>query len=956
MYNFLKEFRTLSEKQPYSIAVVDQGGRRETSFAEMKLLTDRVTGRLLSRGFPRGSFILINMGRCREYIAAYLGIIAAGYAVVPTVPDYPEERIRYIIRNSGSPFTVTEKFFEGIEAYDSVDGTGPDPEDIACMNYTSGSIGNPKGVCYSMRCISEGAGRAGLLFEGLDRIVMASSASFAFAAMSNDCLGPLLLGGTVHLLSDEVRKDAKLMMEYYEKHGIVCGNVSPGMQKFFGHTKELKRVFTTGERVVNTYSGQHEIWCLYGLTEVFTAATRFLIDRKYPNTPLGKPFGSVRIDILDDDGNPVPEGREGEIFVSGYISEGYYGMPEETARCFTDLGGGMKRFATHDIGYMDENGDLVYVDRKDWMVKINGQRVEPFEIEAVLNEVPGVQSAVVKSFKEEDSVYLCAYYIPEDDGLKEEDIRSAVAAKLPSYMMPAFFVRMDAFPRTVSQKVDRKALKAPSHSDFLKEYAPPENPAEKAVCEAMQKVLKIERVGRNDDFFALGGDSLKVMEMITVLKSESLVALDIVERRTPAAIAEVMSREVLIDTGSDAECRKKTYPLTRYQEHFYRYCKYAGNIIIAHTPDLLAIEAGLVSPEKLADAVYTVLQNHPALSTLIHEEEDGVPRQSFDPTIITRPDILTCTEQEFEKIREGLVRPFNLQGHKLYRCEIYSTDLHSYLFLDLHHIVTDALSYYVLIRQLLSVLGGAVDLPADYYCSWLERVQNMNACIDKAVLPDETYARYPAFDLKGEGCITETIWITLKMKVSDFREAADRAETTPKEILTIAALKALSEYNKSSKVVVNWFYSGRDMSVKQNMVGLLMTSIPVPVDLDSDAARTDLKEEIRRIEKINIAYADLSPGNFGSRPVIDDTMTVNYIPCDEREAIEKTEGLERVELMESNKAYANVFYIIAEEISYGSPFTLLIRYNLSMYRRDSMERFRDIFIKKLTEALGMEEI
>ena len=956
MNNFLEHFSRLAERQPDSIAMVDMGGQRETSFADMKLLTGRVTARLLGLGYPRGSFIVINMGRRMEYIAAYYGIIAAGYAVVPTVPDVPEGRLSYIIRDSGSPFTVTEDFFEGIEDYEPVYCTGPAPDDIVCMNYTSGSTGKPKGVYYSMRCVSESILRAGMLFEGLGRIVTAATASLAFAAMCHDCLAPMALGGTVHLLSNEVRSDANLMMEYFEKHGIVCGNVSPGMLKYFRHTKGLQRVLSTGERVVNAYSDQHEIWCVYGLTEAFTAVSYFPIDRKYQNTPLGKPFGGVRIDILDEDGNPLPDGSEGEIFVTWYLAEGYYGMPEATASCFTDLGGGMKRFATHDIGYKDPEGNLVYVDRKDWMIKINGQRVEPFGVEAVINDVPGVKSAVVKSFTDADSVYLCAYYISGDDTLSADDIRQAISSKLPAYMMPAFLVRMDAFPRTVSGKVDRKALEAPSHSDYLTVYAPPETKEEEAVCTAMQKVLNIERVGRNDDFFLLGGNSLKVMALISALGYNSLKTLDIAKRRTPARIAEVLSQKSLIDTSRDAACRKKAYPLTQYQGHYYLYWEYDGDTAMGNTPEILSADKNYVTAEELADAVYKVLQNHPALSTLIYEDDRGIPMQRFDPSLITRPAITSCTEEEFETIRKNLIRPFDLKGHKLYRCELYSTDINTYLFLDIHHIVTDAISGNVILNQLMSVLGGAGDLPADYYCSWLQRVQKIKNNMDKVLMPDETYDRYPAFDRQGDGCDTETIRIELTMRVSDFRKSAHRAGVSPLEILISTALKSLADYNGCSRAAVNWILSERDMRIKQDMVGLLLASMPVPVDLSSKVSGTDLIKEIRRINKNNILYSDLSPGNCSGRPVIDDTMTVNYIPYDEEESIQMAGGMTRESLINSNKAHSSVFYLIVEEMAAQSPLTLLFRYNSESYRRDSMQRFTDIFMKTLLKDLEAEDI
>ena len=182
MKSFLTELEELAGRQPDRIAMVDQDGCRQTSFRELEDLIDRVAAKLEGLGFPRGSFVLLCMGRRMEYVAAYIGIIKAGLAVVPATPDYPDERLAYIRENCRSPFTVTEDFFLHLPEGRPGGSCAPGPEDIVCMNYTSGSTGRPKGVCYSLRCVSESIRKAGTLFDGLDEIVTASSASLAFAA------------------------------------------------------------------------------------------------------------------------------------------------------------------------------------------------------------------------------------------------------------------------------------------------------------------------------------------------------------------------------------------------------------------------------------------------------------------------------------------------------------------------------------------------------------------------------------------------------------------------------------------------------------------------------------------------------------------------------------------------------------------------------------------------------
>ena len=960
MKTFLEVFEELAAKKPDHVVMVDQGGSRETTLREFLLLTGRVTAKIESCGFPEGSFLLIHMSRCMEYVAAYFGAIKAGMAVVPTVSDYPEDRIQYIKENCESPFTITDSFFDDITDYEPSKGKKRDPESIVCMNYTSGSTGRPKGVYYSMRCVSRSIERAQQLFEGLDQVVTAASASLAFAAMCHDCLAPMAKGGTVHLLSDEIRKDVKLMMQYYEEHQIRCGNVSPGMLRFFKHTPGLQRVLTTGERVINAYSDEHEIWCVYGLTEAYTAVSYFKIDKPYENTPIGKPFGGVVMEILDEDGHEVPDGEEGEIYVTWYLSEGYYKMPEETKKNFLDLGGGMHRFATHERAYRDENGDIVYVNRKDWMVKINGQRVEPFGIEAVISSLPYISNCVVKCFSEgNESPWLCAYYIEEeaaaleepvkDDGMSTGDrIREDISKTLPPYMIPAFYVKVDRFPTTVSGKIDRNKLDPPERTTLQHVYTPPENETEAALCHAMEQVLGIKPLGRNDDFFLLGGDSLSVQELITVLDSDRLRAAEVVSGKTPAGIAALMEVGESLDVSDEAANREKKYPLTRYQQHYYNYCKYAGNIVLGNTPVMLGFKKGAFEAGQLAEAMKRVLTHHPAYTTRITGREEGGPMQWFVPDSISVPDVTCIGKEELEKKKRSLVQPFVLDDQPLYRCRIFSTPEMEWIFLDTHHIIADASSLDILERDLILTLKGE-ELPEDYYASWLNQITGMEKSAKDVILPDDTYDRYPAFDREGSGCLTQTIDVRLKGSVSSCHKKAEKRGTTLPEMLLAAGLRAIGKYNKSSKVCVNWIYSGRDMKIKQDMAGLLLSAMPVPVDLSDLPNKNKLLGKIREINQHNMKFSSLSLGHRGGQPVKDDTMTVNYIPYSSRSG-ENDTVIRRESLINNNTANSNVFYVIAQESAPEEGFDLRFKFNTAVYEKEKMEQFVKIYMKEL--ALG----
>lgn len=950
MKSFLEDFADNARRIPDEVVMVDREGVRETTYAEMYELIGRIAAKLRSFEYPAGTFITLQMDRCVEYIAAYYGIIMAGYAAVPTVPDYPKDRVEYIMKDSASPYKLTESFFSDIEDYKPAEYVALDPDSTVCMNYTSGSTGNPKGVFYNLRCVSEAIRRSSHIYDGLDEIINASSATFSFAALCNDCLAAMYAGGTVHILSDRIRRDVSLMQDYYEKYGIVCGNISPGMLRFFGHTSKLKRVFTTGERVVNIYSDEHDIYCVYGLTEAYTAVTSFLIDRKYENTPIGKPIGNVLVQILDEEGNEVPDGTEGEIFVTGYLSTGYYHMPEETARSFTHLEDGRVRFSTHDLGYKDENGNIIYVNRKDWMVKINGQRVEPYEIEAVASAVPGVKGCVVKDFQDASGrTYLCAYYVTESEDVTGKLLEQKVSEKLPPYMVPAHFIKLDAFPLTVSGKIDKKPLEPPKAAEFQQEYEAPLNADEENVCHAIEKVLGLEKVGRKDDFFDMGGDSLSVMELISAIGNDGLKVADVVVGRTPAGIAELMGRVQKIDMSNEEECRQKSYNLTAYQLHYYHYWKYTKGIVLGNVPMLLTFDPAVFEAEVIAESVKKVLLNHPAFMTVITEDEDGKARQHFDPEIIKAPEIINITKQEFEVKKAELGRPFELKDNPLFRCEIYKTEETIYLFMDTHHIITDAESVNIFKRDLFDVLAGR-EIPKDCYASYLEHITKLEASEPELIRPEDDYAKLPRFDMDGTTCETEVISRSGEITFAGLREMAAELGATPLEFYVAASLKAIGEYNGCDKVVTNWIYGGRNAVWKKDMCGLMISAMPVAVEISKFGTLAELAAEVRRVNQINMSYSDLSPGNSGDKPVLQDTITVNYIPlATNNNTGELPDGVGLESLIDSNKANSNAFYIIAFETADDEKPRFNFKFNSSMYKRENMEKFVEMFMKVISD-------
>ena len=436
-----------AQAAPSKAAMIDGNGRRVTTYAELSELSKRISAALISKGAT--GVIPILLPREAESFAAVLGILRAGLAFSPLDSAYPADRISYILRDCGCDTVLDERLLsEMLTVPPSEESVDVSPEAVAAVFYTSGSTGAPKGVLHSGASLLSCVRRHIPLLDRGESSVHASAVSFSFVAMVFDVLTPLCLGATVHILSDEVRKDVALTERYYKENCITSGFLSPQMLKRIDIESCGDLCILTGsERLSDVEPCGHKIINLYGLSETLAGVSHFEVTRAYGNTPIGKPFEGINVYLLDENGMAA---QEGEICVSGEIFDGYLNMPEETARVYTpnpfaEKDGFAKLFHTGDLGRWDENGDLVYIDRRDWMVKINGQRVEPGEIESALNSLSQVKQAACKGFTNGfGQTYICAYYTPCGDA-EESAIRAQLSEKLPSYMIPLFLYLWRSF-------------------------------------------------------------------------------------------------------------------------------------------------------------------------------------------------------------------------------------------------------------------------------------------------------------------------------------------------------------------------------------------------------------------------------------------------------------------------------------------------------------------------------
>ena len=683
------------------IAVIDQNGQRQTTYKELFTMACRVTGYLQKKNFPPHSYIGISLPTSMEYVAAEIGIWLAGHAIVPMGDKYPQDRIDYIMHHCESPLLINDEIIQAMMKTEPTENyILPNEDDVNALFYTSGSTGVPKGVMHSFRSLNFAVTFDLELMQTVSPLTLGVTSPPYFIA-SRFYFSALLLGGKVHFPSTMVTKDIRLLEKYIDKHHVTFIFLTPSLLRFFHNQSSSLQVLLTGsERLADIApGGSHRLIHTFGQTETFGPLLYFEVDKLYDNTPMGKAHPTFEALVVDENGKSVKLGEPGELCFKGTFARCYYKDEEQTSHLYR---GGMLH--TNDIVRQLPDGNLIYLNRQDWMVKINGQRVEPSEVESALRNMDGVDDAVVKGFTTNGRQFLCAYYIASEE-ISEDTIRKDLRSKLPAYMVPAYFVRMDSFPLLPNGKTDRKSLTAPSvlaEGVVRPPYVEPTNFVERQLCEAFEKALSMERVGIDDDFFELGGDSIRVMEVQTLCPDLAISSQMIYANRTPQKIAEACAH-----TEPIIFAKQKDYPLSQTQLGIYVECMPHQGKTLYNNAMLFKLTDD-IDTNRLARACEAVVEAHPYIKTRLFVDEEGHPRQCRNDEEPYHQLVESLSETEFMELKPQLEQPFLLFSDQLFRIRILKTSGSVYLFIDFHHIIFDGTSMQVLLHDISSAYEANV--------------------------------------------------------------------------------------------------------------------------------------------------------------------------------------------------------------------------------------------------------
>ncbi|QKS48922.1 amino acid adenylation domain-containing protein (plasmid) [Paenibacillus cellulosilyticus] len=558
--------------EQYSDRLAISSSEGSYTYRALNEQANRVAHMLLSKGIRKGDFVTIFMERSTDTIISLLGILKAGGAYVPVDPEYPEDRVSYILEDTRAGYILTKhshleqakqmgaklgtvKHVIAVDSDLSVySDSNPEqnitPDDLAYVIYTSGSTGKPKGALLAHKGVVNLGVFSKKEFEITEQDTVAQFASFSFDASVSELICALFSGAHLYLLSAEERVSVEDFASVVERMKVTFVPFVPTVffnqiasvlsDEGFYKLRRVRTIMTAGEALYGEQvrvfqkktAGRINVYNLYGPTECTVGTTYYRIPQvkdELTHIPIGYPNSNYKVYVVNEGMQLCPVNVPGEMLIESVgLSKGYLGKPEKTAEVFITSPFDPEKmvYKSGDIVKLLENGTLEYVTRRDTQVKIRGHRIEIGAVEDVMAKYPNIQEAAVVAVKEPSGqLQLVGYYTSKDGSrLSSSELRVFLQERLPAYYVPKWLSRLDRMPLSPTGKVDRKKLAAYELSSIEEEQAlvdpskQPHTEVQKLIAHAWKEVLGKEAASIEDDFFQIGGDSLSAIQVLVSLK------------------------------------------------------------------------------------------------------------------------------------------------------------------------------------------------------------------------------------------------------------------------------------------------------------------------------------------------------------------------------------------------------------------------------------------------------
>ncbi|MFK4344540.1 MULTISPECIES: non-ribosomal peptide synthase/polyketide synthase [unclassified Paenibacillus] len=1018
-----KTIHALFEEQaahtPNAVAVVCE--EATLSYSELNERANRLARTLRERGLQPDGLAGIMADRSLEMVVGILAILKAGGAYVPVDPEYPEDRIRFMLEDSGAKLLLTQTHLEKRVSFagdiinldetasykEDISNLKPaaGPEHLAYVIYTSGTTGKPKGTLIEHKNVVRLLFNDKNMFDFGPQDTWTLFHSFCFDFSVWEMYGALLNGGRLVIVPSLTAKSPDRFLQLLKDQKVTVLNQTPTyfyqllQEELAHHAAELSlRMIIFGGEALSpallkdwrTKYPQVQLINMYGITETtvhvtYKEITELEIEQGRSNIGISIP--TLRAYILDEQRRPQPIGIPGELYVAGEgLARGYLNRPELTEEKFVahPFAAGERMYRSGDLARWLPDGSLEYLGRIDHQVKIRGYRIELGEVEAKLLHAPSVREAVVLAREDGSGQKVLVAYFTADQMLTVGELRKALAAELPAYMIPSYFMQLEQMPLTPNGKLDRKALPAPeANVQTGAVYEPPRTKAEEALASVWQGVLGAQQVGIHDHFFDLGGDSIKAIQVSSRLfqAGYKLEMKDLFKYPTIAELSPYLQAAGRTAEQGEIQGAAELMPIQRwfFERHTAEPHHYNHAVMLYRKDGF--------DEAALRLTVTQIATHHDALRVVFRSTEAGYAawNRGTDEGELYTLDIADVRQAEDQAAAvqakaDDIQASFHLEDGPLFKLGLFHCDDGDHLLIVIHHLLVDGVSWRILFEDIAAgyeqaLNGQAIVLPqkTDSYLVWSEQAAKYAAgpALDKEraywqQIEEAILAPLPKDKDQEPGTIrdTESVTVTWSAEETDLllRQANRAYHTETNDLLLTALGAAIQRWTGMEQILVNLEGHGREMIIPElditRTVGWFTTQYPVLLNLQDgqevSARIKRIKENLRQIPHKGIGYGLLKymalekSGGFGVEPEISFNYLGQFDQDLEGNALSlSTHSVGKALSDHTPQQYAlDVNGMIAE-----GQLSLTVTYSTRQYRKETVNHFAELLQSSLSEVI-----
>ncbi|MEG0681463.1 MAG: amino acid adenylation domain-containing protein [Eubacterium sp.] len=983
--------RQQCEKTPERNAVICKD--HCLTYKELDDLSERLALTLAKEGVKPETPVGIMVNRTEIFPVCTIGVLKAGGACQPLDSNYPEERLQYMLDDSGASLVIMDEnlahllpnytgkiiFANTIKNLPkdlSVTLTPPKAENLFTLLYTSGSTGKPKG------CMLEHRNLVNFSLAFIDYFKITSEDrtwaynSFGFDASMLDFYPYLICGACIFIVPEEFRLDLNALHTFLITNKITMADCTTQLSRQYACTHPdnpyLRVLSFGGEKIVSCAPPNYRFVNTYGPTEASIYVSNFDVDKEYTSVPIGKSFGNCDLYIVDSYKRPLPIGVPGELCIAGYpVTRGYLNRPDLTAEKYVDnpfnsTPGYEKMYLTGDVCRYLPDGNVQFNGRQDEQVKISGFRIELSEIESRINTFNGVSVSCVLAHDLPSGGKILVAYVVSDIPLDTVALDAFIAEVLPRYMVPSITMQLDAMPFNQNGKLDKRRLPEPElQVSKTEDFNRPLNRLEKEIMAIITEMTGQEAFGLEQDLVRSGLSSLSMMLLSNRIFEEFGCTLNVSSLLDGGTILTI--ENAILETFMNKNTSPQTvdtplvnpvdaFPLSAAQLGVYYDAMKRPKAMLYNIPMFYTF-----SPKTHADAllkaVEKVIVAHPVLSSHLQTEQ-GVVVQIMDPNIVPNVKLTEMDETTLTSLKTSFAQPFDLFKGPLYRIIIAKTPKRVALLMDVHHIIFDGLSLSAFLDAVKTTYEGADPKPETH--SFAQSIQEENR-FEKSVDAKKSESYYDALlrdfesasdlppDLSGkpeDGQLCECVTKTDGTIIEHFcRENG----FTAAQLFLVATFYTTSRFTANRQVYLSMISSGREDRRFQESFGMFVKTLPLSASIQPETSVLDfiqssgkgmhnaIDHSIYPFIKLLNRYGYIPKINYACQLGIDQVVEIEGEPI-----------LEEVLTLPLPKFNLSVHI----EMRDGSP-VVCIQYNNALYSQRLIQRFADalgVCVKHMIET------